>query len=253
MTACQPIAAACFDLDDTLYPQRDWLHGAWDAVAARAACEGVDERALRRALDTIASEGSDRGRIIDRALVAVGAGDCPVAPLADAFRRYDPRVLEPFPGVVAGLERLATRVPLALVSDGDPRIQRAKLAALRLDTAFDVVVWSDEHGRKHRKPDPLPFRIALERLGVGAAGTVFVGDRPDKDVAGATAVGLLPLRVRTGEWASQPDLPDTWGSTATVAEAIDLLVDVCDRGDGRPQASRTPVSTRKSRSPGASR
>jgi hypothetical protein len=38
-----------------------------------------------------------------------------------------------------------------------------------------------------------------------------------------------------------------------VAEAIDLLVDVCDRGGGRPQASRTPVSTRKSRSPGASR
>jgi putative hydrolase of the HAD superfamily len=257
------IAAVCFDLDDTLYPQSDWLHGAWATVAARAAHDGVNEQAMRRALEEITSEGSDRGRIIDRALERLGAPHVPVAPLVDAFRRYDAHVLEPFPGVRAGLTRLAAHVPLGLVSDGDPMIQRSKLAALGLVDAFHVVVWSDKHGRRHRKPDPLPFRRAVDLLGVGADETVFVGDRPDKDVAGATAAGLVAIRVRTGEWVGHADPDEAWASVANVAEAIDLVAGVLEGaaergarhvGPGvRGQASSTPASTRKSRKPGASR
>jgi putative hydrolase of the HAD superfamily len=248
-TAPPHIAAVCFDLDDTLYAQSDWLQGAWAAVAARAAPDGVDEQAMRRALGEITSEGSDQGRIIDRALDRVGAPHVPVEPLVETFRRYDAHVLEPFPGVRAGLTRLAAHVPLGLVSDGDPMIQRSKLQALGLVDAFHVIVWSDEHGRRHRKPDPLPFRRAVDLLGVDAAETVYVGDRPDKDVAGATAAGLVAIRVRTGEWVGHAERDEAWASVANVAEAIDLVAAALEGA----QASSTPASTRKSRRPGASR
>jgi putative hydrolase of the HAD superfamily len=241
------IAAVCFDLDDTLYSQADWLAGAWAAVAERAGEDGIDAAALRAALEDIAGEGSDRGRIIDRALDRLGAVHEPVAPLVAAFRAYRAEHLEPFPGVRAGLEQLAARVPLALVSDGDPEIQRAKLAALGIAEHFAAVVWSDEHGREHRKPHPLPFTIAVELLGVHPADTVYIGDRPDKDVAGASAAGLVPVRVRTGEWHGQPDRDECWASVASVADAIKLLTGVLD------QSSRTATSTRNSRSPGARR
>lgn len=264
MTSAPPqIAAVCFDLDDTLYPQSDWLHGAWAAVAARAAHDGVDEQAMRRALEEITSEGSDQGRIIDRALERVGAPRVPVGPLVEAFRRYDAHALEPFPGVRTGLTRLAAHVPLGLVSDGDPMIQRSKLRALGLVDAFHVIVWSDDHGRRHRKPDPLPFRRAVDLLGVDAAATVYVGDRPEKDVAGATAAGLVAIRVRTGEWVGHADRSEAWASVGDVAEAIDLIATtlegaperVARRGGprSRAQESSTPASTRKSRKPGASR
>jgi len=65
------IDAVLFDLDDTLYPQAAWLEGAWNAVAA-AAPAGVDRAELRLALLRIASEGTDRGRIINRALESGG-------------------------------------------------------------------------------------------------------------------------------------------------------------------------------------
>jgi len=220
------VAAVCFDLDDTLYPQSVWLHGAWGDVAARGAEAGVDERALRDALERIAAEASDGGGIIDRALAEVGARNVAVGPFVDAFRSHAPSVLEPYPGVREGLDHLGAALPLGIVSDGDPKVQRSKLTALGLGDAFRVVVWSDEHGRAHRKPDPLPFLTAVELLGTSPRDTVYVGDRPDKDVAGAIAAGLPVIRVRTGEWSARPDDPRAFASVPTVADAIAVLGDL---------------------------
>jgi putative hydrolase of the HAD superfamily len=215
------ISAVLFDLDDTLYPQAAWLDGAWTAVAARGAAVGVPEADLLAALHEVAALGTDRGRIVDRALERCGHANVAVAPLVDAFREHKPAVLDCYPAVADGLHALSTLVPVGIVTDGDPVIQRGKVRALRLDV--DVVVYSDEDGRAHRKPDPLPFYRAIDALGVDAARAVFVGDRPDKDVAGAIAAGIRAVRVRTGEYASLPDEPAPWRSVASAADAIEML------------------------------
>jgi putative hydrolase of the HAD superfamily len=217
------IDAVLFDLDDTLYAQREWLDGAWRTVAERATAWGVDPGTLGRALRSVATLGSDRGGIVDTALRLLGRPDVPVAPLVDAFRSYAPARLEPYPGVTEALDALRRAVPLALVSDGYPPGQRAKLTALGLTCFFHAVVLSDELGRAHRKPDPLPFDIALRRLGVDAADAVYIGDRPTKDVVGATTAGLAAVRVRTGEWVNEPDDPRTWASVPTLVDAATLV------------------------------
>jgi len=219
------IAAVLFDLDDTLYDQQRWLAPAWSAVAAAATRCGVDGGALERALVAIAAEGSDRGRIIDRALARVGAPhDVPIAPLLAAFRSSVPRRLAPYRGVREALRLVRAEVPIGLVSDGDVAIQRAKLRCLGLDDAFDVVVLSDELGRERRKPHPAPFRVALAALRVPARHAVHVGDRPDKDVQGAVAVGMRAIRVRTGEYRAMPDDPVPWRSAGDVAEAVAIVL-----------------------------
>jgi len=121
------IRAVLFDLDDTLYDQRSWLAGAWQAVAGAAAAFGVAPVELAAALAEIAAEGSDRGRIIDRALERVRAAGVPVDPLVQAFRSHAPERLAAYPGVPAALARLRARCRVGLVTDGDPGIQRAKL------------------------------------------------------------------------------------------------------------------------------
>jgi putative hydrolase of the HAD superfamily len=128
--------------------------------------------------------------------------------------------------VIEGLVALGERFQLGLVTDGYPPGQRAKVHALGLDGVFEVEVYSDEFGREHRKPDPLPFLTALEQLGVDASDAMFVGDRPGKDVKGARAVGMQAIRVRTGEHASE------WCGVPGVAvvdnatDAFDLLLGV---------------------------
>jgi len=215
------IDAVLFDLDDTLYPQAEWLGGAWAAVALRAGELGAPENSLRAALKAVAAEGTDRGHIIDRALATIGRSDVPVAPLVAAFRSHAPTRLRPYPGVRFALEQMRQRVPIGLVTDGDPAIQRSKIDALRLD--FDTIVFSDQLGRAHRKPDPAPLELALERLGVAAEHAVMIGDRPGKDVAAARAVGMRAVRVRTGEYADLPDDPAPWRSLPDVAAACALL------------------------------
>jgi putative hydrolase of the HAD superfamily len=234
------IAAVLFDLDDTLYDQQQWLDGAWHAVADRAGPSGVDAGEFERVLRDVAAVGSDRGGIIDQALVLLGASTVPVEPLVAAFRAYAPPHLDAYPGVAEALEQLGHRVPLGLVSDGDPTVQRNKLAALGLAPRFASMVLSDEWGRACRKPDPRPFRVALDELGVPAGDTVYIGDRPAEDVAGPASVGMPAIRVRTGEWSWEPDDPRALASVETAVDAVALISDELDLASRR-RASRTGV------------
>ena len=222
------------DLDDTLYPQSSWLVGALAAVADAGSTFGADRVRLFRSLRAVANQGSDRGRIIDRALARSGYPHIPVPPLHDAFRTHAPRSLRCYPGVVPALAKLRRHVSIGIVTDGDVSIQQSKLRALRIDA--DVVVFSDSHGRAHRKPDPMPFLHALAALGVGPREAIFIGDRPDKDIVGAMRLGMRAIRVRTGEHAALPDPPHTWATARHVVDAIEGCLAEIERGSAECHA-----------------
>ena len=219
------IDAVLLDLDDTCFDQREFLAGAFGAVARRAGALGVDEVRLRDALQTIAAGGSDRGGIIDQALAALGVS-VPVQPLVDAFRSYRPARLSPYPGVRESLSQMRRLAPVGLVTNGDPGGQRAKIAALGLDDAFDVVVFSDELGRSFRKPHPAPFCQALRLAGADPGRSFFIGDHPDRDIAGAQHVGMRAIRVQTGEHASRPDVVPPWRTVPDAASALRALCEL---------------------------
>jgi putative hydrolase of the HAD superfamily len=234
-TVMSTVQAVLVDLDDTLYPQAEFLDAAWQAVAEVAHERGVDREKLLPALRATAAEGSDRGHIIDRALSAAG---CPaealgtlMKPLLATFRAACPARLNPYPGVVEALVRLRRRVPLALITDGEVNGQGRKLCALGLAGAFDTVVFSDTWGREFRKPHRRPFEVALERLAVTADNAVMIGDRPDKDIAGAAGLPMRAIRVLTGEYGRRPDHPGTWMTAADFPTALGLLMPYLPTGD----------------------
>ena len=218
-----PIAAVLCDLDDTLFPQADWLDGAWRAVAEAAAEYGVPQGPFLKALHNVAAEGSARGGIIDRALAAVDAS-VPVADLVAVFKAYHAPQLELYPGAAQALEALREHVPIAVITDGDPDVQEGKLASLGLLGKVDYVVISDRLGREFRKPHPKPFVHALAALDVEPRHAVCIGDRPDKDVAGASALGIRAVRVRTGEYTEMPDTVAPWFAASGFPEAARLLL-----------------------------
>ncbi len=124
--------------------------------------------------------------------------------------------VDPDPAVVRLLERLASRYRLAVVSNGSSRVQRAKLARLGLGAATPRAFLSGELGVA--KPDPRPFRLALEWAGCGSDESLMVGDDPVCDVAGAAGVGLSTCWVSRGRaYPSGLPVPD-W--------SIDLVGDL---------------------------
>lgn len=74
-----------------------------------------------------------------------------------------------------------------------------KLERLGLATLVDTIVISESEGVK--KPDPVIFQRALERLEVSPAEAVYVGDHPVADVQGSVAAGLSAVWRRTPTWA----------------------------------------------------
>lgn len=88
-------------------------------------------------------------------------------------------------GARALLLALQPHCKLAVVTNCSKRL--GHLAAARLDIDWDVVVTSEEAG--FYKPDPRPYRLALDKLGVAAADAAFVAGS-GYDMFGTSAVGL---------------------------------------------------------------
>jgi len=108
----------------------------------------------------------------------------------------------PFPEVPGVLDALRERGhALAVVSNWDVSL-REVLASTGLASRLDAVVISAEIGAA--KPDPGPFRAALDALGASAADAVHAGDSPEEDVAGARAAGVRPVLVSRDGAAPPP-------------------------------------------------
>jgi len=88
-------------------------------------------------------------------------------------------------GAQAALNALQGRTKLAVVTNCSVRL--GVLAAGRLATRWDCIVTAEEAGCY--KPDPRPYRLALEKLGVVAEDAAFVAGS-GYDLFGTSAVGL---------------------------------------------------------------
>jgi len=188
--------AVVFDLDDSLYPEWQYVASGMCAVAAWI------EETLRfpraRSLQELCvlSETSERGQTFNRWTEIHGLDPRVwVLRMVQVYRCHPPQI-RPYPEVTAVLQRLAACCRLGLVSDGYRETQRQKWAALNLDKYFQAAVFSDDLGRENWKPSPLPFRMALEQLAVPAERSVYIGDNPHKDFCGARRIGMQTIRLR---------------------------------------------------------
>jgi putative hydrolase of the HAD superfamily len=94
---------------------------------------------------------------------------------------------EAVPGAIEALEGLRGRgIALAVVSNWDVGLAE-HLERIGANRLFSAVVTSAEAGAA--KPDPAPFRLALELLDVEPARTLHVGDEGE-DEHGAAAAGI---------------------------------------------------------------
>ncbi len=93
--------------------------------------------------------------------------------------------LVPWPGVTATLTTLAATHRLGVVTNCSERLGRQ--AALKAGAAFDVVITSERAG--FYKPDPRPYRMALDALHLPPERVLFVAGS-GFDLFGTSAVGM---------------------------------------------------------------
>ena len=184
-----------FDMDDTLYPEADFVRSGHRAVAERVWQDlRVDiEPELRRRF-----AAGQRGDLMSAALAALDVEapqDYVSRVLVPVYREHVPAI-RPYVETVPVLTELRSRGHrLALLSDGWAEVQRRKLAALGLAGLFDELVITDELGRAAWKPSPVGFERILGALGVAGDAAMYVSDNPHKDFAGPHRLGMRTVRI----------------------------------------------------------
>ncbi len=202
------ICAVLFDLDDTLYSEIDYYRQGFTAVAKELSVRGVgDAEVIRDTLDRLHFQ--DREAVFDRASSSLGFPRDWVPDLILLFRSQEVRLCLPSE-TEALLHELCPFYRLGIVTDGHAEVQERKLAALGLYGRVDTIVISDHLGRRHWKPDWLPFHTACRNLKVRPAEAVFVGDHPYRDILGAIRAGLHAVRFRPawGYFREYPNLSE---------------------------------------------
>jgi HAD superfamily hydrolase (TIGR02253 family) len=120
-----------------------------------------------------------------------------LAAAVNAYLKEKANHLKPYPGVEETLIELKKKgLKLAVVSDGVRLKAWMRLNAAGIDKYFDVVVTHEDTGKK--KPSPEPFLTACEKLSVKSQECLMVGDWPERDMAGAKAVGMKTCWAKYG-------------------------------------------------------
>lgn len=212
------IEAVIFDLDDTLLdwsqPELEWheftrpmADNVYDHLVAEGHSPGDRDRFFQLLREQVREEwerakedwsGANFGEALQKACQEAGA-DMERLDLEETMRAYDWR---PMPGVDlyddarAVLDELRERgYQIGLITNSFlPMWMRdVELEHYGLIHYFDARLTSGDAG--YMKPHPAIYEQMLELLAVPAERAVFVGDRPQNDIAGANEAGLISILI----------------------------------------------------------
>lgn len=207
------IKAVVFDLDNTLVDFMLMKRNAVEAGIRGMIDAGLPfaQEEVDRTITAIYKEkGIEYQQVFNRLLEQLIGGVDPKILAAGiiAYRRAREATLVPYPHVhytLFTLARLGLR--LGVVSDAPQLEAWLRLCSLSLHHIFDAVVTFEDTGV--RKPDAAPFRRILSLLDVQPEEAIMVGDWEDRDILGASNVGMRSAFARYG---------DTFGTGDTRAD-----------------------------------
>jgi len=211
-----PVRSVAFDIDDTLYLERDYVRSGFEAVS-----QWIQERRGVKGFAGVAIAEFDRGTrgvIFDRALASlrVQADRALIEAMVREYREHMPSI-RLLPDAEAALGALFGRMKLAVVSDGPVASQHAKARALALGKWCEPIVFTEALGLGFGKPHLRAFEMVEERTGAAGCSCAYVADNPAKDFGGPKTLGWRTIRVR-----------HEGGLHATVASGPDVDMEICD-------------------------
>lgn len=175
---CRDAEAVIFDLDDTLYSEKEYVRSGFAAASPERADE-LWQAFLRGepAFDTVLPEGKDEALL--------------------RYRTHTPEI-HLYEGVREMLVRLRrSGKKLGMITDGRPEGQRAKIRVLGLEALFDGIIITDElGGPEFRKPCDKAFLLMGENLRTPLPKMLYIGDNPKKDFIAPEKLGMQCLYFR---------------------------------------------------------
>jgi len=223
MTATR-IQAVVFDLDDTLFAERDYVRSGYRAVAAAMAKDPTDaDRISEWMWQRFCQGNTDRMFNAAAEKFSLSTGDETIGEWVKCYRDHLPDIA-PLPEALEVLAALRGRVKLGLLSDGFLPAQQLKFDALGLADTFDAVLFTESLGREFWKPSPVGFERLAAELGGSHSACAYIGDNAAKDFVAPNALGWLTIQWRRdGQVHADRPAPEDGEPRVVVSSGTELL------------------------------
>jgi len=179
--------AYLFDCDGTVADSMPLHYVAWNQALGEWGCTFTEERFYQLGglpiVEIIGLIGREQGIEMPTGQVAKRK--------EQLYFEYLPS-LQCVPEVLEHIELQRGRIPFAVVSGSTRDSVEASLRAIGLLDSFEVLVCAGDYRKS--KPDPEPFLIAAERLGVSPENCLVFEDT-QMGIKAATAAGMASVRV----------------------------------------------------------
>lgn len=178
----QPILGIIFDLDDTLYSEKQYIKSGYKVIAKLLGNEAY--------ADKLWSYFENGKPAIDELLNEIGCIERKEECL-NAYREQIPEITL-YDGVVELIEELKNKgIKVGIITDGRVSGQKKKLHALGLDEIVNDIIITDELGGiQFRKPCDIAFRIMQNRWRVSYGQIMYIGDNINKDFQACKQLGM---------------------------------------------------------------
>jgi putative hydrolase of the HAD superfamily len=223
----RPRSVLVFDLDDTLYLERDFVESGFraanDWLASNRGLTGLAQRCQE------VFAAGERQFVFDRALALLGAAldENLIRSLVEVYQTHSPTI-----ALAADARRFLSRLEpahqCAIITDGNLVTQQAKVKALGLDSRLPCIIYTDAWGRAFWKPHHQAFEAVEKQFDVPASNLVYIADNPRKDFVAPRARGWLTIQVARPQRIHQSEAAEAgYRSHATITSLDEL--DACLR------------------------
>jgi putative hydrolase of the HAD superfamily len=182
-----------FDLDDTLYPELEFVHSGFYCVSNYLAKKyNLNGEEIYKFLIDSLDKGI-KGTNFDILLEWAGV-DEDVSKLVDIYRNHKPEI-KLYPDSKYILNFLKNNgVKIALITDGYPKTQTNKINSLGIEHYFDKIKINDISKGITKKLKE-PFIEILNELNIEPQNSFYIGDNPQKDFILPNALGMTSVRI----------------------------------------------------------
>lgn len=183
-----------FDLDDTLFPEHQFVLSGFQAVSEWV-FDKFSVQGFYVTAETLFNQGC-RGKVFDSALFQLNIpyDTSLIEEIVKIYRGHKPKITL-YDDAEWAISFFGTNTRLGIITDGYLLTQQNKVASLGIEAKFDVIVYSDAFGRKCWKPSKVPYLNLMETLGCKGDDCFYVGDNPAKDFIEAKNLGWQTVRI----------------------------------------------------------
>lgn len=186
------LSAVVFDLDDTLYSEKEYVRSGYKVVAEilsqvvdaeEKLWKAFEEKKL--AIDTVLKEEGIYSEELKERCLSV-------------YRSHKPDI-HLYAGVAEMMQEIRERgLDIGIITDGRPDGQHRKIDALGLEPMVDEIIITDAlGGPEYRKPCGKAFHLMRDMIGNDGYSTMcYVGDNTQKDFVAPEEFGMRCIWFR---------------------------------------------------------